>query len=242
MIASNVTLYAQWAAATTTAPAPAVTGVSPNSGPAAGGTTVTITGANLTAATAVNFGSVAATGVTVNSSTSITATSPAGNGTMDVTVVTPAGTSTTSQADQFTYTAAGSTTSQTVLVFTIGSTDYTVNGQSQTMDTAPVITDGRTLLPIRFVATPLGATVNWDPAQQMVTVSLNSNTVELWINQATANVNGAATPIDSTNPAVTPVIAGGRTMLPLRFIAESLGCQVNWDASTQEVTVTYPQQ
>jgi hypothetical protein len=75
----------------------------------------------------------------------------------------------------------------------------------------------------------------------MVTVALGSNTIQLVIGQSNATVNGATTLIDSTNPAVTPVIIDGRTMLPLRFIAESLGCQVNWNAAQQLVTVTYPQ-
>jgi hypothetical protein len=223
-----------------------VTGISPSSGSTAGGTTVTITGSGFTGATAVNFGSAAATGATVNTDSSITATSPAGSaGAVDVTVVTPSGASTTSSNDQFTYATTTTTTppatGQTVLQFYIGSANYNVNGQAQSMDTAPLISEGRTLLPIRYVATPLGATVNWDQSQQMVTVTLGSNTIQLVIGQNSASVNGVATPIDSTNPAVTPVIIAGRTMLPLRFIAESLGCQVNWNAAQQLVTVTYPQ-
>ncbi len=82
---------------------PTVTGLSPASGPTAGGTSVTITGTNFTGATAVKFGATSATSFTVNSATSITATSPAGTGTIDVTVTTPIGTSTTSVADQFSY-------------------------------------------------------------------------------------------------------------------------------------------
>jgi heme-binding NEAT domain protein len=84
-------------------PAPVVTKISPTSGPAAGGTVVTITGTNLSGATAVRFGTAAATGVTCTA-TSCTATSPAGTGTVDVTVTTPGGTSATSAADKFTYT------------------------------------------------------------------------------------------------------------------------------------------
>ena len=85
-------------------PAPAVTGISPNSGPATGGTPVTITGTNLTGGS-VSFGSIAATGVNCSTS-SCSATSPAGSSTVDVTVTTTAGTSTTSSADQFTYQSA----------------------------------------------------------------------------------------------------------------------------------------
>ena len=85
--------------------APAVTAVSPTSGPLAGGTSVTLTGSGFTGATAVNFGSTPASSFTVTSDSQITATSPAatGFGPVDVTVTTPGGTSTTSAADQYTY-------------------------------------------------------------------------------------------------------------------------------------------
>ena len=89
---------------------PIVTGISPATGPIAGGTLVSITGTNYLGATEVKFGTTAATGVTVVSATSITATSPAGTaGIVDVTVTTPLGTSATSAADKFTYTSPTST-------------------------------------------------------------------------------------------------------------------------------------
>ena len=88
---------------TYTAPRPAVTGVSPDSGSTAGGTTVTITGTGLAGATGVRFGGAAAA-ITADSSTQITVTTPRGTGTVTVTVTTPAGTSTITDADHFTYT------------------------------------------------------------------------------------------------------------------------------------------
>ncbi len=105
-----------WAAS-----APAVTGVSPASGPMSGGTSVTISGTDLSGATVVTFGTQAAPSFTVNADGSITATAPqnvaalysatanSGNGSLaatadvDITVTTPAGTSATSAADQFEY-------------------------------------------------------------------------------------------------------------------------------------------
>ncbi len=90
--------------------APAVSGVSPAQGPAAGGTSVTITGANLASAKAVDFGGVAGT-ITSDTATQIIATSPAGTGTVDVTVSTAGGTSATSSADKFTYVTAPAGTS-----------------------------------------------------------------------------------------------------------------------------------
>ena len=84
-------------------PAPGLIGISPTSGPEAGGTAVVITGTNFTGASNVSFGSTSAATFTVNSATEITATSPVGTGTVDVTVTTSAGVTDTSAADQFTY-------------------------------------------------------------------------------------------------------------------------------------------
>ncbi|MGX5773722.1 IPT/TIG domain-containing protein [Methylorubrum zatmanii] len=96
---------------TGTAAPPTVTGLSPNTGTAAGGGVVTVTGTNFTGATAVKFGSASAS-FTIVSATSIQATVPAGTvGTVDVIVTTPGGTSATGAADQFTYTAAAPTLS-----------------------------------------------------------------------------------------------------------------------------------
>jgi IPT/TIG domain len=87
---------------------PTVTSISPNTGPASGGTPVTIIGSNFTGAAVVKFGSApATTPITVNSTTSITATSPAGNlGVVDVTVMVAGVTSATGTSDRFTYVAA----------------------------------------------------------------------------------------------------------------------------------------
>lgn len=129
----------------------------------------------------------------------------------------------------------------TVLRFYIDSDNYYVNDIITPMDAGPIIKDGRTLLPIRYVAAPLGANVDWNGGEQKVTVSLNGKVMYLWINQGQATVNGVQKPIDPLNSNVSPIIVPpGRTMLPLRFIAENLGCQVDWDPVSREVKVTYP--
>ncbi len=85
-------------------PAPTLTSISPTSGPASGGTQVTINGTAFTGATAVVFGQAAASQLKVVSDTQITVVSPAGtSGIVDVIVTAPGGTSATSPADQFTY-------------------------------------------------------------------------------------------------------------------------------------------
>jgi IPT/TIG domain-containing protein len=110
LTATNSCAWATYAAtltvgSTSPPPAPSVTGVSPGTGPTAGGTSVSITGTGFTGATAVSFGSTKAS-FTVSSDTLITATSPAEcAGTVDVTVTNAGGTSTTSSADNFKYVA-----------------------------------------------------------------------------------------------------------------------------------------
>ncbi|MBI3241383.1 MAG: IPT/TIG domain-containing protein [Chloroflexi bacterium] len=85
---------------------PTVTGVSPNSGPAAGGTVVSITGTNFTpGAISIKFGANVATGVSCSNATNCTATSPAGSGVVDVVVTVNGQSSATSNADKFTYIA-----------------------------------------------------------------------------------------------------------------------------------------
>jgi chitodextrinase len=130
---------------------------------------------------------------------------------------------------------------KTVIVLTIDSTRFTVNGEARTLDAAPVIREGRTLLPIRPVAEAIGALVEWDGVERKASITLGTTSLELWIGNPTARVNGQAVPIDPANTKVTPLIVPpGRTMLPLRFVGESLGCLIEWNASTRQVTVTYP--
>ncbi len=117
---------------------PAVTSVSPTSGPLAGGTSVTILGTGFSGATAVDFGTVAATNLDVVSTTQITATSPAeAAGTVDVTVQGPGGTLATSSADQFTYVAAPAVTAISPAAGpTNGGTAVTITGSGFTGATA----------------------------------------------------------------------------------------------------------
>jgi len=126
-----------------------------------------------------------------------------------------------------------------VIVLQVGQTTFIVNGGVSILDSPPIIKNGRTLLPIRPVVEALGGTVSWDGTEKKVTVTLGSTTIELWIGKNTARVNGTDTPIDSTNSKVVPEIINGRTMLPLRFVTENLGCELQWDPNTKTITITY---
>jgi len=125
----------------------------------------------------------------------------------------------------------------TTIILQIGSKNMYVNGKLVVLDSAPIIRNDRTLLPIRFVAEALGAQVGWDDSTKKVTIQDSNTKIEMWINKPTAIVNGKAVYIDPANHNVVPIIVNARTMLPVRFVAESLGAQVEWDEALQKITV-----
>jgi hypothetical protein len=131
-----------------------------------------------------------------------------------------------------------------VVVLTIGSTVMTVDGVSQPVDpgrtASPVITQGRTMVPISAVMSAVGGSATWDAVARTVTLKLSTHTVVLTIGKATAMVDGKTALIDPDDARVAPIILNGRTMLPLRFVGESLGASVSWDAPTRRVTLSFP--
>ncbi len=107
------------------------------------------------------------------------------------------------------------------------------------MDAAPMLYMGRTLLPIKFLVEPLGGTVAWDQPSKKITITQGTNTIEIWIGNNIAKVNGASVLIDSDNLKISPIIVSpGRAMLPLRFIAETLGYNVTWNQELKQVVVS----
>ena len=121
----------------------------------------------------------------------------------------------------------------------------TVNGVSQEIDpgrgTKPVIIPewSRTVVPVRAIVEALGGTISWDNTTRKVTINFGNTTIELWIDNPKAKVNGTEVWVDTDNHNVKPIIVNDRTMLPLRFVAESLGCDVGWDNDTRTITITY---
>ncbi|RIE05874.1 stalk domain-containing protein [Candidatus Cryosericum terrychapinii] len=118
------------------------------------------------------------------------------------------------------------------LVLTIGSSAMSVDGTRATLDSPPIIREGRTLLPIRAVIEALEGSVGWDAVARKATVTLGTHTIEIWIGSNQARVNGADVPLD-----VAAMIVNSRTLLPLRFVAENLGCIVTWDPVGRTVTI-----
>ena len=128
---------------------------------------------------------------------------------------------------------------ETVIILQTGSKNFTVNGETRTLDSPSVIKNNRTLLPIRAVVEALGGNVEWIPELKFVKVTLGLHIVSLQIGSSTAQVDGNIVKIDPLDSRVVPVIINNRTMLPLRFVAESLGCTVDWDGTTKTITITY---
>jgi len=121
-------------------------------------------------------------------------------------------------------------------VFVIGDTNYTVNGVQMTADVAPYLKNDRTYLPVRYVATALGvadANIMWNEAEQSVVIIKGDRVVKLVIGSSTMMINGVPFTMDVAPEIVDP----GRTMLPLRWVAQALGADVQWDAATQTVTI-----
>ena len=123
--------------------------------------------------------------------------------------------------------------SQIVQSFYIDQPFYFVNGQKMLLDSAPFIKDNRTYLPVRSVSETVGASVEWDSNARMITIKSDSNTIRLWIDEDQALVNSSLVKIDAA-----PFIQNGRTMLPIRFVAENLGMEIEWNQQKQEIILT----
>jgi len=127
-----------------------------------------------------------------------------------------------------------------VIQLQIGSPIMLVNGKENRMDVTPTIYQGRTLLPIRPVVEALGGSISFEPHSKMITITFQQITILMQLNVSTAKVNGKVVPIDSSNPEIKPmVVPPGRTLIPLRFVAENLGCQVDWIANEKKIIITY---
>jgi N-acetylmuramoyl-L-alanine amidase len=105
------------------------------------------------------------------------------------------------------------------------------NGQKVDSDVPPIIYNDRTLVPIRFVANYLDAEVDWDQQKKEVSIKTSSQDILLTINSSSVLINGTKKQIPYGVPA--KLVNDSRTMVPLRFVSEILGCKVDWDQDTR---------
>ena len=110
-----------------------------------------------------------------------------------------------------------------------------LDGQPLATSTAPVQMNGRTLVPLRDIFEALGAQVNWNAAAQTILATRGTTQIGLAINNRTASVNGAPVTLDQA-----ATLVNGRTFVPLRFVAEATGAQVDWNGALQTVSIRTP--
>lgn len=109
----------------------------------------------------------------------------------------------------------------------------TVNGDPVHFnDVQPMSHNGRVLVPVRGVFEKMGVNVEWSPANRAVYATGNNRNVTLYVGKTVASVDGRQVALD-----VPPMMYHGRTMVPLRFISESMGAVVDWNPGTSTVAI-----
>ncbi|MEK5435455.1 MULTISPECIES: copper amine oxidase N-terminal domain-containing protein [Paenibacillus] len=108
-----------------------------------------------------------------------------------------------------------------------------IDGVRLSTDQAPVMVNGRTMVPLRAIFEAFNATIKWNQKAQTVTATKDDTTIMLKIGSKTATINNKAVTLD-----VPGLNLKGRTMVPTRFVSEALGHEVGWNPKTQVVTIT----
>jgi len=108
-----------------------------------------------------------------------------------------------------------------------------LDGETLKFDVNPYIKDSRTLVPFRGIFEAFGMEVQWDAPTRTVLANNKTSEICLTIDNTSAYVNGTKKILD-----VPPEITNSRTFVPLRFISESLGADVQWDGKNRTVTIT----
>lgn len=129
------------------------------------------------------------------------------------------------QAESATNTDKPAAAATKTIILQIGSTAVLVDDQAIINDVAPVIRNDRTLVPIRVITEALGGQVAWNEAAKEVTLTVNGKEIKMTIGKVLEKYG------------VAPVIIGGRTFVPVRFVADELGAVTTWDDATKTVTI-----
>ena len=121
-----------------------------------------------------------------------------------------------------------------VLLLKIGYPFMQHNREVSPLDVGPILQDGRTLLPIRKIIEAIGGEVEWDGDTKKISIFYESHSVIMHLNESGAFVDGRFVILD-----VPPTLKDDRTLVPLRFVAEAFGCEVEWLGEHQEVIIMY---
>ena len=120
-----------------------------------------------------------------------------------------------------------------LIVMSINEPFAMVNEQLYMLDQAPVIQQGRTLVPLRFIGEALGASVEWNGEKRTITYTTMDTQILLTIDNHIAYINGNPVEIEAA-----PTLINGRTLVPARFVSESMGFQTDWLSHTSQVRIT----
>lgn len=110
-----------------------------------------------------------------------------------------------------------------------------IDGKKIKLDVQPVLENGTTLVQFRPIFERLGLKVSWEPQSQTVTGTKKGLEIILGINSREAFVNGARTELE-----LAPRLVDGYTLVPIRFVGEASGKEVEWDAATSSIFITDP--
>ncbi len=108
-----------------------------------------------------------------------------------------------------------------------------LDGEKIKFDQIPVAEAGRTLVPLRAIFDALGAEVGWDGNTQTVTAKKGDTEISLTLGNTTATKNGEAIILDVPAKAIS-----GRTLVPVRFVADCFGVDADWNGAMQQVILT----
>ncbi|MBF7081560.1 copper amine oxidase N-terminal domain-containing protein [Desulfallas sp. Bu1-1] len=115
----------------------------------------------------------------------------------------------------------------------LGDTNYYVDGQAHEMQIAPTVHEGVTMVPLRVISEIFGGTVSWEQYTGIVNLKMNEKqSIQIDTHNNIAYINGTS----STTDIVT-LIQDGTTMVPLRFLAQNLNYQVNYNTNTKEIQI-----
>ncbi len=110
-----------------------------------------------------------------------------------------------------------------------------VNEKPVDLNVEPVMTDGRLMVPFRAIGEVMGAKVDWDEKTETASLALNDTEVNLTLGELSGMVNGSPVDLDAAAKLVN-----GHVLIPLRFVNEALGAQVEWNAENKQVQIKTP--
>ncbi|MGB9803905.1 copper amine oxidase N-terminal domain-containing protein [Desulfofundulus sp.] len=124
--------------------------------------------------------------------------------------------------------------------FWVGRVSYEANARQYTMDVAPYVSEGRTYVPVRYLAYALGVPeegVRWDGAAQTVSLRKQDVILRLKLSSPLLERQAGTGPSVSLVMDVAPEMRSGRVFLPARYVAAGLGYSAAWGSATQQVTL-----